>query len=178
MMSNDSGSESEYLQSQSDWGAEDDFRAEQAENFARSMPANIKRMKDLYQVAKQAKTGSTIVCPTCGKKHTKTTYQKVFCSNGTKNKAHNCKDQYWNFTDDSRRKRMMVMSGTLDHLRNLANDRDQEYSNSAGERAGIYMDAMMGRYDKQTAGVNVEALIAKIRQQPQHVLELIEKMLK
>lgn len=177
-MAYDPGTESEYLQSQSDWGAEDEFRTEEAENFARNMPAQIKLMKDRYQVAKLAKTGSTIICPTCGKSHTKTSYQKVFCSNGTKNKAHNCKDKYWNFTDDSRRERMMIMSGTLEHLDDLANDPDQQYSNSAGERAGIYMEAMMGKYDNKTNGVNVEALIAKIRQQPQQVLQLIEKMLK
>jgi len=54
------------------------------------------RMK-LYEAAKAAKVGSTIVCPGCGKEHIKTTYHKVFDSNSkTSNIGNNCKDTYWN----------------------------------------------------------------------------------
>lgn len=43
-----------------------------------------KDIKQLYDVAKAAKVGTEIVCPVCKEKHKKTTYHKVFCSNGKK----------------------------------------------------------------------------------------------
>lgn len=52
-------------------------------------------MKRLYEAGKAAKVGSEIVCPVCREKHTKTTYHKVFCSNGRKSKK-DCKSKYWN----------------------------------------------------------------------------------
>lgn len=52
-------------------------------------------VKNLYEVAKAAKIGSVIVCPVCKEKHTKTTYHKVFCSNGRKT-SKDCKSKYHN----------------------------------------------------------------------------------
>lgn len=49
----------------------------------------------LYEVAKAAKVGTDIVCPVCKTMHNKTTYHKVFCSNGRKTNK-DCKSKYWN----------------------------------------------------------------------------------
>jgi hypothetical protein len=49
---------------------------------------------------KDAKIGDECVCPTCGSKFIKETYQQVFCK--TK-EGTICKDGYWNFVDESKR---------------------------------------------------------------------------
>ena len=54
-----------------------------------------KDIKQLYDVAKAAKVGTMITCPTCKELHKKTTYHKVFCSNGKKSRK-DCKSKYWN----------------------------------------------------------------------------------
>lgn len=54
-----------------------------------------KDIKQLYDVAKAAKVGTMIICPTCKELHKKTTYHKVFCSNGKKSRK-DCKSKYWN----------------------------------------------------------------------------------
>ena len=46
-----------------------------------------------YEANKEAKVGEVIVCPICGEKLTKKSYQQAFCS--TK-----CKDAYWNNKKD------------------------------------------------------------------------------
>lgn len=50
-----------------------------------------------YDRAKSTKVGKQVQCPTCCKMHVKTTYHKVFCSNGRTHGAKNCKDGFWNF---------------------------------------------------------------------------------
>lgn len=50
---------------------------------------NKQHIKQLYNEAEKAVTGSDIKCPGCGAIIVKTTYQKKFC--GTV-----CKDKYWN----------------------------------------------------------------------------------
>lgn len=60
---------------------------------------------ELYTLAKSAKVGSVIKCPTCGKDHTKTTYHKVFCSNGKKSKQ-DCKTKYHNTIHPERLERV------------------------------------------------------------------------
>lgn len=57
------------------------------------------RMPGLYKVAKAAKVGTMIVCPVCGKSFKKKSYQQAFCSNKGRG---NCKDTYWNSTDEWR----------------------------------------------------------------------------
>jgi hypothetical protein len=66
---------------------------------------NIRDMLDAYQTAKSSLVGSQVHCPTCGKLHTKTTYHKVFCSNGRTKRGGNCKDVYWNSVDEKRAER-------------------------------------------------------------------------
>lgn len=39
----------------------------------------------------------------CGNKHTKTTYHKVFCSNAKTKGRNNCKDNFWNKIDPKKR---------------------------------------------------------------------------
>lgn len=59
---------------------------------SRTIPT-IELMKERYENAKGAKVKAECVCPSCGTKYIKKSYQQAFCSNkGTKN----CKDQYWN----------------------------------------------------------------------------------
>lgn len=60
---------------------------------------------ELYSLAKSAKVGSVIKCPTCGTEHTKTTYHKVFCSNGKKTKK-DCKTKYHNTIHPERLERV------------------------------------------------------------------------
>jgi len=69
-----------------------------------AMEDAITTMKRLYALAEEAKIGSTIRCPTCGRAIVKTTYHKKFSS--TK-----CKDRYWNLVDDKRRARAIAMGG-------------------------------------------------------------------
>lgn len=68
----------------------------------------IADMRARYVKAKAAKVGTVIECACCGKKVLKTSYQMAFCSNGKNRKNqllgnNNCKDRYWNLTDDKRR---------------------------------------------------------------------------
>jgi deoxycytidylate deaminase len=68
----------------------------------------IAEMRKRYNAATNAATGATIPCPNCGKLFVKALYNKVFCSNQHskgRTKLNNCKDRYWNVTDDSRRSR-------------------------------------------------------------------------
>lgn len=58
-------------------------------------------MKRLYEAGKAAKVGTEIVCPVCREKHIKTTYHKVFCSNGRKTRK-DCKSKYWNMIHPER----------------------------------------------------------------------------
>lgn len=62
-------------------------------------------MLRLYSEAKAAKIGSVVYCPLCGVKHTKTTYHKVFCSNGKKTKK-DCKSKYHNMIHPERLDRL------------------------------------------------------------------------
>jgi hypothetical protein len=61
------------------------------------------RMTTAYDVAKSAKVGDYITCPSCGKKFVKKTYNQVFCSNAKTKDSMNCKDRYWNDIDPRKR---------------------------------------------------------------------------
>jgi len=76
-----------------------DYGQEEAyESSSLELEMDIEEMCRLYKAAREAKTGSTVLCPTCKKAHRKTTYHKVFDST-------RCKDRYWNLTDEGRRER-------------------------------------------------------------------------
>lgn len=53
----------------------------------------IMNLKDKYKLAKAAKVGESVTCPSCGFLFVKLNYQQAFC----KSKAGTqCKDAYWN----------------------------------------------------------------------------------
>ena len=60
------------------------------------MNRSIKVLKKYYNLAKGAKTKTTIICPSCGCEIIKTTYHKTFCSLV-------CKDYYWNNVTPNKR---------------------------------------------------------------------------
>ena len=71
-----------------------------------NIEASIKHAQMQYQSNKDALVGSTIVCPSCGKRFIKSQYNKLFCSNQTSSsQSNNCKDLYWNSTEPKRRQR-------------------------------------------------------------------------
>ncbi len=61
-------------------------------------------MTSRYEVAKNANVGQKIPCGCCGKQFVKKSYQQAFCRNKGKG---NCKDKYWNTTNDARRERAL-----------------------------------------------------------------------
>jgi len=56
-----------------------------------------------YKRAKETSTGGTHQCPSCGTEVVKSTYNKVFCSNGRTKGRGNCKDWFWNIIDPEKR---------------------------------------------------------------------------
>ena len=85
------GEESDYL---NDLDISDDIQ----EEYYKDINKKIKRYND----NKQSQIKTTIRCANCGKRIIKKSYQTQFCSNKGK---RNCKDTYWNNTDDKRRQR-------------------------------------------------------------------------
>lgn len=69
------------------------------------IPLTIEDMKKQHSDNKNAVVGAWIICPTCGRIFKKRTYNQIFCSNGRTKKHGNCKDDYWNETDDKRKAR-------------------------------------------------------------------------
>jgi hypothetical protein len=66
--------------------------------------AKIELFLHRYAIAKAAKVKTIVHCPTCNKKHVKSTYHNIFCKN------RKCKDTYWNTVDDARRDRAKAYS--------------------------------------------------------------------
>lgn len=98
-------SEGEYLDSMSDGGAQDEMDEQALDMELANLPCKVRQMKTLYAEALAAKVGSVISCACgCGKTFVKKSYQSKFFRNKGQS---NCKDQYWNFTNDSRRHRML-----------------------------------------------------------------------
>jgi hypothetical protein len=58
------------------------------------------KIKERYRIAKQAKVGETVICPSCGTPFVKTHYQQAFCK--TKGGTV-CKDKYWNTVTPGKR---------------------------------------------------------------------------
>ena len=57
-------------------------------------------MKKMYKINKEAKVGTECICPSCGTKFIKKSYQQVFC----KSKGGTiCKDKYWNTVTPTKR---------------------------------------------------------------------------
>lgn len=85
--------------------ADDDYR----DSLDRETEKGRQEMQFAYFDAKRAQVGATIRCPVCHKLTVKTTYHKVFCSNGRTKGRGNCKDKYWNFVPEDRRMRASMM---------------------------------------------------------------------
>lgn len=64
--------------------------------------AKIELFQSRYNAAKAAKVKEVVYCPTCNKRHLKTTYHNIFCENPK------CKDTYWNAISDNRRERAKI----------------------------------------------------------------------
>jgi len=58
------------------------------------------KIREAYRIAKQAKVGETVMCPSCGTPFVKTNYQQAFCK--TKGGTV-CKDKYWNTVTPTKR---------------------------------------------------------------------------
>lgn len=61
---------------------------------------NLNKMRVTRGTNKKAKVGSECVCPSCGSKFIKETYQQVFCKKKT---GSICKDYYWNNVTPTKR---------------------------------------------------------------------------
>lgn len=58
------------------------------------------KLKDRYNLNAAAKTGETLICPSCHTSFTKTNYQQKFCKSKT---GTQCKDKYWNTVTPTKR---------------------------------------------------------------------------
>ena len=75
-----------------------EHQAQLASSRAKTIILRIER----YKIAEETKVGLSFVCPACGKKIVKRSYQHRFC----RNKGNgNCKDRYWNSVDPIRSER-------------------------------------------------------------------------
>lgn len=85
---------------------EDDFSSmdeDEKEEYLEELKADTREsLRRRYKLAKSAKVGDTIMCPSCCKKFVKRTYQHTFCSSKKKNGRQVCKDFYWNRVDENR----------------------------------------------------------------------------
>lgn len=102
-----------YGMDDEDWGelANDHFEEQEAEQKFWDIENKRSEMIKRYNNAKNAETGTTIHCPFCNKAILKSTYNKVFCSNGKNRNTKNCKDGYWNFVPNARRIRAGTIKG-------------------------------------------------------------------
>jgi len=58
------------------------------------------KLKQRYELVKKTKVGDECICPSCGTKFIKSSYQQVFCK--TKGGTV-CKDKYWNTVTPTKR---------------------------------------------------------------------------
>ncbi len=86
------------------------------------MGNGFKKLKTAYELAKNAKVGDGVYCPSCGSKFIKTNYQSAFCK--TKDGTI-CKDKYWNTVTPTKRNnktRISPASARNSRLWNMNND--------------------------------------------------------
>jgi hypothetical protein len=83
-------------------GIEEAFEAAEVERDGME-----EHMQELYRAAKAATVGSTVECPVCFKPFVKTTKGQAFCSHRGRG---NCKDRFWNLTNEERRERAAIMN--------------------------------------------------------------------
>ena len=79
-------------------------------------------LKKLYTLAKAAKVGDTVTCPSCGAIFTKTNYQQAFCKTLRKTE---CKDYYWNnVTPTKRNNTTRISPANAAYAKQMQDDRD------------------------------------------------------
>ena len=86
------------------------------------MGNGFKLLKEAYKLAKEAKVGTEICCPSCNTVFIKTNYQSAFCKTlgGTV-----CKDKYWNTVTPTKRNnktRISPASARNTRIWNMSND--------------------------------------------------------
>lgn len=94
------------------------------------MNKNRQSLKDLYKLAKDAKVGETVRCPSCLVPFEKTNYQQAFCKflDGTV-----CKDNYWNnVTPTKRNNKTRISPASLNWL--AKNDKPAVYGYGDSQR--------------------------------------------
>ena len=82
-------------------------------------------LKDLYKLAKDAKVGEAVKCPSCKEMFEKTNYQQAFCKTqgGTI-----CKDNYWNnVTPNKRNNKTRISPASAAYMAEKA-ERREEYT--------------------------------------------------
>jgi len=80
-------------------------------------------LKKDYKVAKEAKVGDSVICPSCGSKFIKTSYQQAFCK--TK-RGTACKDNYWNnVTPNKRNNTTRISPASAAYMENKQREREQ-----------------------------------------------------
>lgn len=86
-----------------------------------------KKKQSRREINRQAKVGEIIICPHCGERFVKSTYQQVFCCNECKEGYWNChkpnrhydKDYYsqYNMQHTKRLERIGIVSSDVDNMR-------------------------------------------------------------
>lgn len=89
------------------------------------------RLKERYLTNKEAKVGTTCICPSCSTKFVKEVYQQAFCKtkSGTK-----CKDKYWNTVTPEKRCNTTRISPANQDWRDkhINNDFDDDFDDDQG----------------------------------------------
>jgi hypothetical protein len=83
--------------------ADDHFREVREQDYI----DDLNKMLGRYRDNKASQVGTTIRCACCGNRILKKSYQTQFCRNKGQG---NCKDRYWNNTDDKRRRRAQTIA--------------------------------------------------------------------
>lgn len=96
-------SEAEALDDWADYGDEleddwdDDYEVSKYSKPKTGLGEKQTELLKRKTIVEKAKVGDTVKCPVCNKKFVKSTYNKIFCSNGRTVKGRSsCKDVYHN----------------------------------------------------------------------------------
>jgi hypothetical protein len=79
----------------------------------------LSKLRERYKLAKDAKVGDEVCCPSCNTKFVKSNYQQAFCKArvGTK-----CKDFYWNnVTPEKRNNKTRISPASAEFMAMYSN---------------------------------------------------------
>ena len=94
------------------------------------------------KLCNEAKIGDEIVCPSCGTKHKKKSYQSVFCKTKRKTK---CKDYFWNNVDENKRKNTTRISPASARFLASLHDENEDYNPDDNEHP--HSSDALGQWD-------------------------------